>query len=373
MRENKGVSKEHLQAQTMRDFDLTCDKPVFYCDKFALRFSSSMTKSFSNCVLSLSNLKKYDDRPFIVCVVMPTENYLLLANSSFLKKISHSSQELRCNNIRGTFLGSDIMREIDGIKNEPENFKDLFLSHEQFGFSGNLERLVEATSGIVGTRPRIEFNDDEIGKILEAPQRAKAFMNSDRFEELKNDLTSRVDKVKNEICIAAFIENINIRGRIIEYLITSESSDRTRQDLIEALNNDKNLPNFVTADKLGDYSKTFAEYVTETDIKTKVLFLDANPKAYNIDKLLEFLSKDNSVYLIFFVGIDERKQIKMRLCSMFEKELLQNTRCMRHWAGRNTRGVTQFYGAVIKQLLNQDSVNIDENYSTERLKGMIEL
>lgn len=373
LEQNKGLDKEKIKRKVMLDFNLIEDRSVYYCDEFALRFSSSTTSYFSNCILSLSNLKKYDDRPFIVCVVMPNENYLLLANTSCLKKISHSSQDLRINNIRGTFLGSDIMREIDGIRNEPKNFKDLFLFHEQFGFSGNLERLVEATNNIVGTKTRVELETNDINTILKSPQRAIDFLKSDAFKALQDDLVNRVEKVKNEICIAGFIENVNLRGRIIEYLITAESDDRIRKDMIEALNDNSNLPRIVTRDKLGDYSKTFKDYIIETDIKTKVLFLDANPKAYNVDKLLEFLSNENSVYLLFFIGIDENKQIKMRLCSMFEKSLLENTKCMKHWAGRNTRGVTQFYGFIIKNLLNTTENIIDVEYSIERLEEMIKL
>ena len=199
------------------------------------------------------------------------------------------------------------------------------------------------------------------------------FVNCKYFKQLNNDLTERVNKVQNEICIASLIDNVNIRGRIIEYLITSKSSDSIKQKTIEALHNKTNLPKFTTADRLGDYSKIFNDFNTETDIKTKILFLDANPKAYNIDKMLEFLSSDNSVYLLFFIGIDKNKNITTRLCSMFEYDLLKNTKTMKHWAGRNTRGVTQFYGSIIKELLTKDNSNIDLEYSTNKLKEMIDL
>ena len=97
---------ETLQAEVLRlspvsytHLDLY-KRQVYYCADFAIRFSSSKNESFSNTVLSLSNLQKVDDRPFIACLVTPQKNYLHLANSTFLKKISHSSQELRENNIR---------------------------------------------------------------------------------------------------------------------------------------------------------------------------------------------------------------------------------------------------------------------------------
>ena len=114
-------------------------------------------------------------------------------------------------------------------------------------------------------------------------------------------------------------------------------------------------------------------FYTETDIKTKVLFLEANPKAYNIDKLLRFLSTDKSVYMLCFVGVSKDKKISMALVSMFQKELLENTRCMNHWAGKSTRGVTQFYGAVIKNILSSYELSIDIDYSISRLQEMINL
>ena len=374
LQENQGLDKANLSKLVMKKYNLTKDRSVFYCDNYAIRFSSAKKLSaFSNCVLSLSNLRKFDDRPFIVCLVLPNENYLYLANTSCLSKISHSSHDLRVNNIRGTFLGHDIMRDIDGIKNSPENFKDLFLFHEQFGFEGNLERLVEATNNIVGTKTRVQLNDKDIKNILESPKRAQSFINSNYFIELSKDLCQRVSKVKNEICIAAWIDNVNIRGRVIEYLITAESGDEIKRKTIEALNNKTNLPPIITKDKLGDYSRSFKDYITETDIKTKILFLDANPKAYNIDKILEFLSDEKSVYLLYFVGVNSNNEISTRLCSMFEYDLLNNTKSMKHWAGRNTRGVTQFYGHIIKDLLTKTSNHINLEYAIKRLKEMINL
>lgn len=365
--------KDELKELVKNEFNLTLDRKVYYCNAFAIRFSSAKTRNFSNTVLGLSALQKYDDRPFIVCVVLPNENYLLLANTFCLKKISHSSKELRIDNIKGSFNGGDIMRNVSGIENKPENFKDLFLFHEATSFEENLERLVEATNQIVGTKQKVELSDDDVTNILKAPDRAIKFLKSGFYGVLQSDLEARIKKVQNSIAIAAFIDNVNVRGRIIEYLITSESEDKTRKMLIEALENEKTLPKFVTPDKLGDYTRDFESFFTETDIKTKVLFLDANPKAYNIDKLLEFLSGDKSVYMLCFVGVSKNRQISMALVSMFQYELLKNTRCMQHWAGRGTRGVTQFYGAVIKEILTSYKTNIDINYSIDRLKEMIKL
>ena len=128
--------KAGLTKLIAEEFGLTKDRSVFYCSEFAIRFSSGAGPSFSNTVLSLSNLRKVDQLPFLVCLVTPTENRVLLANTTLLRKISHSSQQLRVDNIKGSFNGSDIMRELEGIRNEPANIQRLFDIHTEIGFEG---------------------------------------------------------------------------------------------------------------------------------------------------------------------------------------------------------------------------------------------
>ena len=88
--ENDGINdKSRLAKLLSENFRLIKDRSVYYCTDYAIRFSSSATQNFGNTVLSLSNLRKYDDRPFVVCLVTPTKNFCLIANTTFLKKISH--------------------------------------------------------------------------------------------------------------------------------------------------------------------------------------------------------------------------------------------------------------------------------------------
>ena len=91
--------KKGLTDKVKSAFALTKDRSVFYCREFAIRFCTAKSWSFSNTVVSLSKIQKYDNIPFIVCLVTPHKNYLMLANTTFLRKISHSSQELRVDNI----------------------------------------------------------------------------------------------------------------------------------------------------------------------------------------------------------------------------------------------------------------------------------
>lgn len=365
-------NKDQLSETIQKKYGLTKDRKVFFCEWFAIRFSWSKKDSpvFNNVVLSLSMLHKYDHLPFIVCLTTPSKNYIFLANTTFLKKISHSSHELRINNIRGSFLGSDIIRNFEGISNEPENFQVLFDTHENFTFQDNLVRLVEATNNIAPTGKRFSPSPEQTACILSSVDRAISFIQSSDFSALNEDLNNRVQSVKDEIAIAAFIDNVNLRGRIIEYLITAEGD--LKETLMKCLRDKSPLPEIYTSDELGDYERVFPDYVTETDIKTKIMFLSSNPKGYNVDKLLSFLATENSVYLVYIVGVDNDKNIHTQLCSLFNNQLLNGTRIIQHWAGRNSRGVSQYDGKMLESILSCFDYRIDSdralNFLTELLR-----
>ena len=86
---------------------------------------------------------------------------------------------------------------------------------------------------------------------------------------------------------------------------------------------------------------------------------------YNIDKLLSFLSEEKSVYLVYVVAIDEDRTIQTRLCSMFNRQLLSGTRIIKHWAGRNSRGVTQYEGRVLEAIVEDFDFGIDYDVSQD--------
>ena len=323
--------------------------------------------------MSLSNLRKHDDRPFIVCLVTSAENHCLLANTTLLKKISHSSQQLRENNIRGSFNGSDIAREFEGISNSAANIDRLFDIHAGIGFEGNLARLVDATNNISPTGNKFLVSEAAFSTILAAPQRAERFIESEDCAVLKAELDAQVNRFKSEILLAALIENVNVRGRIIEYLIAGED-EALRQELISALKaGDRGIPRFKTANTLGDYTRSFPAYDTETDVKTKIMMLSSNPKAYNLDKMLEFLANSRSVFMFYFVGVDPGKVVNTVLVSMFQTRLLRATIMLKHWSGRNSRGGTQFEGAAINDLIVSPEFAINVREATEFLQRVIAL
>lgn len=372
--ERDGINdKSRLAKDAAKHFGMTKDGAPYYCNDFAVRFSSSAKPTFSNTVTALSKLQKFDDRPFVVCLVTPTANHCFLANTTFLKKISHSSEKLRVDNIRGNFNGSDIIRSFEGIPNNAANLERLFEIHAGIGFEGNLARLVEATNNISPTGKKLAIGTAEQTAILSAPKRAASFVSSADAQTLKAELDAKVEKFKNEILLASLIENVNVRGRIIEYLIAGED-ERLRGELIHALKNrEKGIPAFKTENALGDYQRIFDAYHTETDVKTKIMILNSNPKAYNIDKMLEFLAHDKSVFMFYFVGVDATKIVNTVLVSMFETNLLNCTIVLRHWAGRNSRGVTQFEGKTINSLISNPTSAIDRDAATAFLRGLIAL
>lgn len=351
-----GTPKSDFIEKVQYSFNLTRDRSVYSCEDFAVRFCTSKTESFSNTVLSLSALRKYDSKPFIVVLCTPRSTHLYLANSTFIKKVSHSSRDLRVNNIKGSFNGSDIMKQYGDLTNEPRNFSKLFAIHQEFSWEENLERLVEATNGIVPHKRKFEFESQEqISILMEAPYRALNFYNSRYFADLEQDLTNRTDRVADIITVASLIENVNLRGRVIEELITTDDP-KIISSIRTALRHGERLQ-IKTDQKLGDYHKEYRGYITETDIKTKVLFLQSAPKAFNIDKMLQFLSTPNSVYLFFLVGITSNDQIRTKLVSVFEAFLAKTAQKQHHWAGRNSRGVVQFNGKVLDEILESKDFN----------------
>jgi hypothetical protein len=103
------------------------------------------------------------------------------------------------------------------------------------------------------------------------------------------------------------------------------------------------------------------------------MILNSNPKAYNIDKMLEFLTHEKSVFMFYFVGVDTTKIANTVLVSMFEANLLNCTIVLRHWAGRNSRGVTQFEGMTINSLISAPTFAIDQDAASQFLRALIAL
>jgi hypothetical protein len=327
-------------------------RSVFPCQGFAFRFSEANKGSFSNVVLSLSALQKYDEEPFVVCVVRPEKLEFLLSNTSFLKRISHSSHNLALDNVRGSFLGHDIFSIYDDIINEPSNFEKLFALHEAFTWEENLARLVAATNAIAARSTRFEMTPDRMATILEAPARSlSALSNPDAIASIFKLLNEKVHANSDALLSAASIDNVNIRGNTIEQIITGALNKHNLDDLT---------------------FETSVGRIT-VDIKTKLLDRGSAPKAYNIDKMLRLLAVGGSVFEFFFIGLHaDDRIIKTALVSIFDPTIIRATRIQTHWAGRDSRGVTQLTGDIAQIFEPRYTPSIDKPEGIALLRRLIE-
>lgn len=369
-------NKQTLIAVASQLFGLKKDGKVYYTDTFSVRFCHSKGQGgkFSGAVLALSKLQKYDSKPFLVVLTTVGENYVYLANTTFLSKISHSSKELREDNIVGSFLGSNIIRNYQDIENCADNVERLYAFHLDSTPEENLRRLVDSTNAIVAKGKKYQPDEAAIENIFSSISRAKNFVKSDHFSDLCNDLHDRVEQCKEAILIAAHIENVNIRGRLIEVLICCDPDQRLEL-LREIKSIEQNIPRYKSENELADYIKSYPDIVSYTDVKTKVLYLKSNPKAYNIDKFLECMACDSSVFMFYFVGVNERGVACTALCSAYHRELVDATYIQHHWCGRNSRGVTQLNGECIESILNNERFEnvIDEDQVNEYLHKLLSL
>lgn len=374
VQKNNGIGdKAKLVSLAKDNFRFFVDGKVMYTDSFAVRFSYSKSEAFSNTILSLSKLQKYDHIPFLVILVKGKENKIFLANSTFINKISHSSQALTIRNIKGSFNGSNIIKVFEEIENNEQNIDRLFAIHSAIGFYENLQRIVDATQGIVPTGRVYELGEKEKEKIINSVQRAITFCTSDDFLTLKETLDQKVKRYEKEILIASHIENTNIRGRIIEYIIAGDD-DSLKVKLIKELEQEyEKIPSVRTENALGDYTHDFSQYHTETDIKTKIVYLNSNPKGYNIDKFLKYHQLDNSVFMLYIVGIDKLNIFNKTLVSVFQEDIVEATLMIKHWAGRNSRGVTQFEGNKLQNLLKTPGSVINQETAKKMLIKMFSL
>ena len=103
------------------------------------------------------------------------------------------------------------------------------------------------------------------------------------------------------------------------------------------------------------------------------MFLNSAPKAYNLDKMLEILAKEKSVFMFYFVGVSLNKTVKAVLISMFQNDLRNTIYLLKHWAGRNSRGVSQFNGQTIHNLIKSPNNDIDTSKSQAFIKSIMKL
>jgi hypothetical protein len=85
------------------------------------------------------------------------------------------------------------------------------------------------------------------------------------------------------------------------------------------------------------------------------------------------LAMDRSVFEFFFIGLHaETKIIKTALVSIFDPTILRATRIQTHWAGRNSRGVTQLTGDLMQIFDPRYRPSVDEPEALALLRRFAE-
>lgn len=100
---------------------------------------------------------------------------------------------------------------------------------------------------------------------------------------------------------------------------------------------------------------------------------DKSELVNSIDKFLKCMGNEKSVFMFFFVGIDETGIVNTVLASVFHDKLQNTTLLQHHWAGRGTRGTAQFNGKTINELLYDEQFenNINDNESKSFLQKLL--
>jgi hypothetical protein len=275
----------------------------------------------------------------------------LLANSTLIDKASHSSHKLSLTNVRGSFLGTNIIRHLEGLENEPGNFDALFARHRAVGFEKNLVRIVERTSAIQARRGKFSPTDNERAVFLAAADFAALLSAEQDYLALGRTLAQSVQDHREAILLAAR-NNPKIRGDRIEQIITKAASLHRAEDLVAEL------------------ACGATVYI---DIKTKLVGHSSNPKASNIDKLLRILAAGNAAFSFLFLLINlSSREISTRMVSCLDTTILKATGTQRHWAARDSRGSTQLKGNLLSPIFAQGfNESIEVSTAQDFLKRLL--
>lgn len=106
--------KEILGKLLSQKFKVRKERSLFIVDDvIAIRFSHSKIdrNTSSNTVLAIKKIKEFDNYPILSVLVTPGTNYVEIMNTTFIKKVSHSSKKITYTNLVGSINYTDIMKE----------------------------------------------------------------------------------------------------------------------------------------------------------------------------------------------------------------------------------------------------------------------
>lgn len=366
--------KEILGKLLSQKFKVRKERSLFIVDDvIAIRFSHSKIdrNTSSNTVLAIKKIKEFDNYPILSVLVTPGTNYVEIMNTTFIKKVSHSSKKITYTNLVGSINYTDIMKEYAGTPNIVKEVSNLYKIHQSTDHDKNLKRIVDNTQDIKPIKHKYIFSKEEKNNILSIVQREDMFIENDILTQIEKKLDTRVNAEKKYILRTAqlYDHNVNLRGRIIEKLISGDSCDTEKIKRALDINED---PKITTKDDLADYELSLSNYNIGIDIKSSALGKDSQPKGIYIDDMLKFVGQSNTIFLVYLVGIKlESQKIMTKLVPMFDKNLLKGSHIESAWSGRDTRGHIQFDGKSIHSIETNKNYHI-ETMSKNELKKYID-
>ena len=349
----KPFNKESIIKLIAKECKLRVKGKIYYNDDVGIRFSNVRNGGYSNTFLSFNKILEIDDKPLIACIIRNSEIEFLLANSTFINKISHSSKLLNKLNIRGSVNLSNIIKNFSNYKNEPTNFVELFKLHSEIPQRDNVERIVENTKLIKAQKAKFLLSDEQKRIILSNVEFIKKIETDDEFLKLNKKLIAKVFEHESEILQTAKIDNVNLRGNAIEQLITGGKNFHELGDISETIKGTNSII---------------------IDVKSKLLNLSSAPKAYNIDKMLEAMTKKDTYFGYLFIGVNyESSEVKALLLSFIDKSLIESTIVQHHWSSINSRGTAQLSDDIKKVFDKNFQIDIDIEKAKEFLTELIHL
>lgn len=139
-------SKRRLVDSLIAKTDLELDKALLVGSQCVLRISQMQESgNEANAIAAFHKICDYDDKPVLVCLMTSRGMRLLLANTTFLGKVSERSYKLTADNLVGGVLESDLLSAVNGVANLPANFEALWATHAASDRAANIQRIVTAT------------------------------------------------------------------------------------------------------------------------------------------------------------------------------------------------------------------------------------
>lgn len=332
--------KNAIKRQLASQFDLALSRGLLLGRDFDVSVKVLKGSGYTNAVTSIKNLINRIYKPVFNIVVSPSGLRVYLLHLKFINKVSHSSKALSMDNWRGTVLGSNIS---DGALVTSDNFKQLWEECIDEDFTSLLNSIVNNTHEIKAKNSKIEVTEQLLQLVKSNIEYSDAHDISNEIRDILNE--SLYNNITQEDVDSFNESDVNTRGNNIEKLI------------LGSVNNQHDFADYMYDDS------------TAVDIKTHLKGSSSNPKLFNLDKYVNFLTihKGRCSFYLYIVEIGDTLDTVETYCyNIYATDLVKGLNVVNTNAGRNSLGVVQ---GKIKHF-NNSTVDVELAYN--KIKQMLE-